>query len=443
MKRTLPRFAVALVFSVVLQSAFSQTQPPAAPARVDAAFAAQKAAFLALPQATRKAAQDALVWLGLYVGVNDGDFGKRTRDAILAFEASVKAPGDGALTPPLLKALLAAAEKARDAAGFKIVSDPKSGARIGAPLRLINARAGARLDFASSADEDLGALYARLSAPTPARKIVYKAIKPDAFFVVSGQDGATMFYTRFDTSAAANPPLRGFTFSYPASQAAQLNRIAIAVANSFEPFPVAAAAPSANAAAVPAAKPTSPASVPEPAATALVIAPGKALTALKADACPNPAVGGKSVRIERADTATGLAMLEGDFAATPESPRLGTPAQDVVVLGFSGPSLMASPASVAGGAARLIVTAAVEKSAGGGPAFDRKGALVGIVAPIAAEPRRVAGVALAAPHALIPPEAVRAFLGGGESASEGAALLSAGDIAARERHALVAVFCQK
>jgi class 3 adenylate cyclase len=51
--------------------------------------------------------------------------------------------------------------------------------------------------------------------------------------------------------------------------------------------------------------------------------------------------------------------------------------------------------------------------------------------------------ALAAPHALIPPEAVRAFLGGGEPASGSAAPLSAGDIAAREKEALVAVFCQQ
>jgi hypothetical protein len=254
-----------------------------------------------------------------------------------------------------------------------------------------------------------------------------------------------MFYTRFDKNAAANPPMRGFTFAYPAAQAALLSRIAIAVANSFEPFPEAAAAASASAAAAtpPPAGSSPPTPIPQPAATALVIAPGKALTALKADACPKPTIAGKPVRIARADAATGLAVLEGDFAATPESPRFGAPAQDVVVLGFAGPRLMASPASIAGGEARPIATAAVEKSAGGGPAFDRKGALAGVVAPIADEPRRVAGVALAAPHALIPPDAVRAFLGGGEPVSEGTALLSAGDIAARERHALVAVFCRK
>src|ERR1700722_13208603 len=172
MKRT-PAFvalALALGLSSPLASAQVQT-PPTAPSADDAAMAAQKAAFLALPEASRKAAQEALVWLGLYVGVNDGDFGKRTRDAILAFQASLKAPANGTLSAPELKALLAAAQKAREAAGFQVLSDPKTGARIGAPLKLMRALPGARLDFASNADTDLGALYARLSATTPARKI--------------------------------------------------------------------------------------------------------------------------------------------------------------------------------------------------------------------------------------------------------------------------------
>ena len=144
--------------------------------------------------------------------------------------------------------MLAAAQKARDAVGFKIVIDPKTGAKAGAPTKLIGGRNGAKLDFSSSADADLGALYARLSAATPGRKIAYKAIKPDAFFVVSGQDGAANFYTRFDKNAAASPPIRGFTFAYPAAQAAQLDRIALAVANSFEAFPEAAEPPAVAAA---------------------------------------------------------------------------------------------------------------------------------------------------------------------------------------------------
>jgi hypothetical protein len=445
MKRTLGHVALTLAFGLL--SPIVSAQTPAPPSADDAAMAVQKAAFMGMPEASRKAAQEALVWLGLYVGVNDGDFGKRTRAAILAFQASLKAPADGALSAPELKALIAAAQKARDAAGFQIVSDPKTGAKIGAPLKLLSALAGARLDFASNADTDLGALYTRLSAATPTRKIAYKAIKPDAFFVVSGQDGPVKFYTRFDKNPNANPPIRGFTFAYPASQTATLDRVAIAIANSFEPFPESAAAPGVSAATSPATPPASsaapPPAVPQPAATALVVAPGKALTALKADDCPHPTVAGKPVRIERADAATGLVLLAGDFASNGGAPRLGSPAQDLVVLGFDGSRLAASSASFTGGDARPFVTAAVDKGASGGPVFDRRGALVGLVAPIAAEPKRVGSVALASPHALIAPDALRAFLGASEPASEGAASLSAGDIAARERKALVAVFCQQ
>src|SRR5580692_8652667 len=341
---TMKRAPAGLVFALALGllSPLASAQTPAAPSADDAAMAAQKVAFMGLPEASRKAVQEALVWLGLYVGVNDGDFGKRTRDAILAFQASLKAPADGTLSAPELKALLAAAQKAREAAGFQVVSDPKTGAKIGAPLKLLSALPGARLDFASNADADLGALYTRLSTATLVRKIAYKAIKPETFFVVSGQDGVVKFYTRFDKKPNANPPIRGFTFAYPASQTTYLDRIAIAIANSFEPFPESAGAPAANAAAPSASIPAPAPPVPQPAATALVVAPGKALTALKADDCPHPTVAGKPVRIERADAATGLAMLAGDFASNGGAPPLGAPREDLVVLGFDGSRLVAS-----------------------------------------------------------------------------------------------------
>jgi peptidoglycan hydrolase-like protein with peptidoglycan-binding domain len=444
MERTAVGFVVVVAISLVaVLSTHAQTPPTPVPA-ADAALPAQKAAFLALPEPTRKAAQDALVWLGFYNGVVDGDFGKRTRDAIVTFQTSAKAPADGALTALELQALLAAAQKARDAVGFKVVVDSKTGARVGSPTKLIGGRNGARLEFSASADADLAALYVRLTAATPTRRTAYKAIKPDASFVVSGQDGAANFYTRFEKNATASPPVRGFTFAYPTAQAAQLDRVALAVANSFEPFPESAKAPAASEAASGAAAAGSgPAPSPAPAATALVVAPRKALTALKADDCANPTVGGKPVRIERTDAATNLAMIGGDFGANGEAPRFGAPAPDVVVLGFAGPRLAASPGSLAGDEARSAIVAAVETSGGGGPVFDRRGALVGLVAPIAMEPKRVAGVALAAPHAIIAPETVRSFLGAGDPAPAGAETLSAGDIAAREKAALLAVYCEK
>jgi peptidoglycan hydrolase-like protein with peptidoglycan-binding domain len=443
----IPQAIAAVAFLVLAGPAVDAQTAAPPPSAADAALTAQKAAFLALPESTRKAVQDALIWLGFYNGVADGDFGRRTRDALLAFQASVKASADGALAAPQLKALLAAAEKAREAVGFQVVSDAKSGARIGAPTRLLNARAGTKLEFATSADPDLNALYVRFATSTPNRNIAYKAIKLDAFFVVSGRDGMSNFYARFDKNPSASPPIRGFTFAYPASQAAQLDRIALAVANSFEPFPETVATPTASAAAgapaapEPSAAPPTP--NPGPTATALVVAPGKALTALKAEDCPNPMVGGKPIRFERTDAATRLAVIGGDFGSAGEPPPIGAPGPDVVVLGFAGSRLAASPASFAGGEAGPAVFAAVEASGGGGPVFDRRGALVALIAPFAEEPKRVAGVALAASHAVIASEAIRAFLGTGEAAPAAAANLSAGDIAGREKEALVAIFCEK
>ena len=52
------------------------------------------------------------------------------------------------------------------------------------------------------------------------------------------------------------------------------------------------------------------------------------------------------------DAATSLAMIAGDFDSKGEAPRFGAPAADLVVLGFAGPRVAASSASLAGDGAR-------------------------------------------------------------------------------------------
>jgi hypothetical protein len=408
-------------------------QPPPRPSLAsDAVFDLQKAAFLALPEATRRAIQESLVWLGLYNGTSDGDFGKRTRDAIAAWQKNARATADGVLGPSLVRAVLAAGDRARDAVGFRMVTDPKTGARIGAPTKLF-AR-GAKLEFVSDASDDLAALYAKLSAETPARKVAYKAMKPGAFFVVSGQDGATKFYVRCDKAEGASPPIRGFVFSYPAQAAADFDRVAVAVANSFQAFPGSAPPPVASA---PAAPPP-----PTVSATALIVASDRALTALKPDACPNPAIGGKPARFERTDP-SGLAMLAGDFGGQAEKPALGGFESDLIALSASLDKVAASAAAFTGFGARPVVVAALDAGASGAPLFDRTGRLAGIVAPSGGEPKRVSGVALASTHAVIGADAIGAFLGGGAIEPAPAARLTAGAIAEREKTRVVAVTCER
>ncbi len=246
------------------------------------------------------------------------------------------------------------------------------------------------------------------------------------------------FYSRFERSDGASQPIRGFTFSYPAT-AQNLDRVALAAANSFEPFPAHGAAFSGVQPAPP--MQAAPASPPAPAATALLIGPGRALTALKPEDCPSPSIGGKPARFERSDAATGLAMLAGDFGDRREPPRLGVLKDNLVVLSASGARLAASPATLGGDAEKPIIVASLEKSGGGSPAFDREGGLAGLVAPIATEPQRIAGVVIAAPHPIVGPEALKAFLGAVELSPEASAPLTAGAIAAREKTAVVAVFC--
>ena len=68
--------------------------------------------------------------------------------------------------------------------------------------------------------------------------------------------------------------------------------------------------PSASSAAPPAPAP--------PSATALLVGPGPALTALKPGDCQDTSVDGKPARFERTDVGASLALLSGDFGAKAE-----------------------------------------------------------------------------------------------------------------------------
>src|SRR5206468_2556250 len=84
---------------------------------------------------------------------------------------------------------------------------------------------------------DLAALYKVLSADSSKRKVAYKYLKPDGFFVTTGEEGDAKFYRRYAAAPGEAGKLRGFAFLYPKARAAALDPIALAIANSFEPFP--------------------------------------------------------------------------------------------------------------------------------------------------------------------------------------------------------------
>ena len=224
----------------------------------------------------------------------------------------------------------------------------------------------------AGAQTSLAALYAKLSAESVNRKVSYKAMKADSFFVVAGEQGQRKFYLQYAIKPPGAPDagvMRGFEFTYPIAEAAELDRVAVAIANSFEPFPP-APEPDKTAAGAPIELGKTPAPSPSPApsprpsepvltATALIVAPGKAAAALTEAECKTPSIEGKPAKFVRAE-ASGL----GDFGGAAPLLRLGAGSADVIVLSLGSTLLYPSGSrrwqSVATSGNAALVAAAVD-----------------------------------------------------------------------------------
>nr|WP_246686662.1 serine protease [Methylobacterium sp. WL30] len=426
---------LAAAASAAAQAPKPQPPRPSA-AAPDPAFEAMRAGFEALPEAERKALQDALVWTGDYNSVVNGAFGRRTFEALSAARARTDA-GDP-LDPRSRAAILAAGEAARKAVRFTVQADPASGAVLGVPERMLPKRsavpggtrwqsADGRLTLESrsfpAGGTDLNALFTRATAPLADRKVTYKLKRPD-FMVVTGETASGRSYVRY---AAGPEGIRGFAIGYEAAQAGEIDRLVIAIANSFVPFPgtpgeapriatAPAAAPPASGAPQSSGAPQV-ASAPNVVGTGLVVAPGRVLTASSVlEACPAPRIGSAPARVLRSER--GLALLEAAGLPAPRLPGIvgASASEDRVVVaaqeareGAGGDAGVSVAPGAMVGAAR--VTAPLQPGSAGAPVLDRAGGLAGLVASYPAAPRLIAGVMPPASFPVIPGTVVAAVLG--------------------------------
>lgn len=453
---------VVLATFMALSARTAGAQSPLPMPRVasgDLILDAARAAFEALPEADRKAVQDALIWTGDYSGAADGTFGRQTYSALAAFQTRTRQQPNGILTPQALANLQAVAQQARIAAGFTLLEDPKTGIRIAIPTKVLpkqdlNSSGGSRwqsqdgrvtLDTRTAPpDATLQSLYDRnLAIQTPGRVVSYKVLRPD-FFVIAGETQTGKFYTRYSSGPAG---LRGFSIGYDKILSPQIDRLVVAIANSFTPFPSAPATVAAPQSPAPALAPQP--QLQPPArnliGTGLVIGRRQVVTAAPVAACVTVSVMGlKPQRI----TGRNVIVLEfaEDLKAKPIAPFQGTPEEDmpVLVVAFmedgSAPSLSAAPGRLS---APGLLSAALQPGASGAPILDRQGALVGLVGGVSPDQRRIAGIVPAGSYPLVPAadlaKAVPAFAA---AATEPAApARSAADIVAVLRPALVPIQC--
>jgi hypothetical protein len=152
-----------------------------------------------LPEAERRAIQFDLTFIGGFSGAASGNFGTLTFNAILAFERGAKLNGDGILTVSERQLLAAEASKARQSLKYAIISDVRSGARIGVPQAVLtrsepNTSGGSRWQNADGritldtrvapVGDTLAQLFEKATAPsTSGRKVTYKLLRPDFYAV--------------------------------------------------------------------------------------------------------------------------------------------------------------------------------------------------------------------------------------------------------------------
>lgn len=428
--------SVALTLAL-LSAPLAHAQAPAP----NPQMAAAQAGFEALPEAERKAIQNDLIWAGQFNGAVSGSYGPLTFRAINAFKGA-RGPADGLLPPAERAALAKAAQAARDAAGFKVLADDKTGVQIGIPMKLLPKRdvtpsGGSRwqsadekvtLDTSTTppGGEDLAAIFEKAIAVSPnsPRKITYKLLRPD-FFVVTGETPGGRFYRRL---SAGPQGLRGFSIGYDKALAPSVDKLVIAIAASFEPFPTGAAPAQPSAVAGQAANPSSGLSpLLAPAArtnerygVALALNERVALSAQAAvDNCRSLRVGNRNAKLRLKDDASGLALLDLEGAGASKPPGLRSEAASasealvLVAYGNDGGkrAAVALPGQSAQAGGKPALKAPLQPGQAGAPAFDRQGRLVGIVTDNPSDKVLIAGVAPQRSYAFADAAAIQAVLG--------------------------------
>lgn len=447
--------AMALAVSPAVLAQTTLAPPTTAPKAVDPAFATAEKAFLALDLEARRGIQKDLIWAAKFEGTASGDFGPLTFAALKRFETEAKLPVDGLINPAKRERLAKAAEGQRLAAKFTVETDKVSGMKIGIPGVIFsksspNTSGGTRwqdkdekvtLDLTVFKPEDsLATLFEKgIDPKNTGRKITYKLIRPD-FFVITGETASGKFYRRVQSDG--NNPLRGFSIGYDKSVAPAVDKMVIAIAAGFEPFPKAGGTKPATTSGTPIA--ALPPKATQRRATGLVLAPDAIITsdaALKGCTEIMVAPEGHAARIPakltRTLEGTGLAVLSAR-AGKALPVRIATETKDgLLVQRDSEGDLLASAATITGGKAAT----SLQDGGAGGVLFDKPGALIGVINTMPVAKFKVAGIVPTLSYSYLTADDLLKASGLPASAKGDGAAKSSAEIAEAVRASLVSLVC--
>jgi peptidoglycan hydrolase-like protein with peptidoglycan-binding domain len=202
----------------------------------------------AMAQGERLAIQSDLAWVGQYNGAITGDVSERMVAAIKEFQKAKGGKPTGVLNPQERQVLAETAKRRQENAGWKIVTDPGTGARLGVPTKLTPQQSsdanGAKwssptgtiqilLSRRKEADPTTAKLAEQEKKEPAGRAVDYTVVKPD-FFVLSGLQGLKKFYVR---GTFKGDEVRILTILYDQATENTVEPVVIAMSSAFNPFP--------------------------------------------------------------------------------------------------------------------------------------------------------------------------------------------------------------
>lgn len=202
----------------------------------------------AMTQAERLALQSDLAWVGQYNGAITGDVSERMVNAIKEFQKNRGGKPTGALNPQERGVLADTARRRQENVGWKIVTEPATGARLGIPAKLVpqltsdasgtkwtspTGTIQALLTRRKEANPTTAKLAEREKREPAGRTVDYTVVKPD-FFVLSGMQGLKKFYLR---GTFRGDEVRILTILYDQATENTVEPVVIAMSSAFNAFP--------------------------------------------------------------------------------------------------------------------------------------------------------------------------------------------------------------
>jgi hypothetical protein len=397
-----------------------------------------------MAQGERLALQSDLAWVGEYNGAITGDVSERMVAAIKDYQKGKGGRQSGVLNPQERAVLAETARRRQESVGWKIVSDPVTGSRLGIPGKLVPQQTsdanGTKWSSPTGTTQVLltrrkeaGPTTAKLAdreKKEPGRTVDYTVVKPD-FFVLSGLQGLKKFYLR---GSFKGDEVRILTILYDQAVENTVEPVVIAMSSAFIPFPNGAG---------PAPRKT------VDYGTGIIVSEDGAILADReiTDGCLAITIGGLgSADLVTEDRDHGLALLRiyGVRGLTPLNLSDGAAKSSVDLAGIADPqsqgggsavsNVKASVAQV-GASGDLALSPPLAFGFSGAAALDEGGKFAGValLKPVVVATATQTNAAPAAQAVLVTPDAVREFLKANGVAANG----TSGDVKA----AVVRVIC--